>query len=790
MVSAVGSAASAWDSTGRVFLRALWIARVPVASILGALLIFSVAEAQDLFIDVPPDWFDRLLHWTMFYVAAILFWVLPVHFSSRVALQLNHERIGVDTPRRYLQFVVVLPRILSVLCLAVIVYGFVQAWNHVPSVRGTLETRRHLFWATVSAVVLCGVVTLVFLWLSRLSVLERNRLRPIAPNLYDRLDTVVSWCKPRRRRASEPVLEEHLAAAQHNTLISIFLLLLVVFVLDAALAILFLSPRLSEFFPSLESYLPRAVFVPVLLGINIPGLALLGILSHRVRFPLIAIFFAALGFWGLLWEGRHNVRLADPPVPAQRISLADAVERWKKVNCKDGGCPKPIIVAGSGGASRAAFMTGNALAVLQQEYPNFRDRLFAMSTVSGSSLGAAAFLAGLDYKDGSLAPDTCRDKRFQGWFGCQHGGDKELDRPKATLQKRVQLFLANDFLTPVAVTLTFSDMWRVLENRAVRLEKSWEKAWREVTNDRPKGTSDFGKPLSQFLPQERWRPLLIFNGTSVSAGRRIIVSSLLPTDKNGKRLFTDAFDFYEMACPGAGTGAEKPTCDLPLSTAVTMSSRFPLISPAGVIVRDKVPVDRVVDGGYFENFGAQSALELARALRDDHRLEPFILQITNDPSAFEYKRCTETIPWEEQYHKLPPQPPSEFDEKSVLRWASDPLMAFIGTRTARGNLATAEALMTVKTKTDANYAQIRVCPELIGADSAQGVVMRAMRRAWQLAALTGWVNKRATDDAKSHDAFKSLSASWWLSAPVQEYLHLQLNLKHNKDEIELVGKAL
>ena len=43
-------------------------------------------------------------------------------------------------------------------------------------------------------------------------------------------------------------------------------------------------------------------------------------------------------------------------------------------------------------------------------------------------------------------------------------------------------------------------------------------------------------------------------------------------------------------------------------------------------------VDRIVDGGYFENFGAQTAVELARAMITiDPELAPFVLIVSNDP---------------------------------------------------------------------------------------------------------------------------------------------------------------
>src|SRR5262249_49325579 len=158
--------------------------------------------------------------------------------------------------------------------------------------------------------------------------------------------------------------------------------------------------------------------------------------------------------------------------------------------------------------------------------------------------------------------------------------------------------------------------------------KSWERGWREITENVSQDEGDFGKLLSEFLPSDTngWRPLLLFNGTSVDTGRRIIVSSLEPTH-DGRRLFTDAYDFYELACPGKD-GAP-PSCDLKLSTAVSMSARFPFVSPAGTIAFEGTVADRIVDGGYFENSGAQTALELAHALDKGFHLEPFILQITN-----------------------------------------------------------------------------------------------------------------------------------------------------------------
>jgi hypothetical protein len=53
-----------------------------------------------------------------------------------------------------------------------------------------------------------------------------------------------------------------------------------------------------------------------------------------------------------------------------------------------------------------------------------------------------------------------------------------------------------------------------------------------------------------------------------------------------------------------------------LSTAVDNSARFSWLGPAGTIRQaDGRIADRVVDGGYFENFGATTAIDLIRALK-------------------------------------------------------------------------------------------------------------------------------------------------------------------------------
>jgi hypothetical protein len=71
-----------------------------------------------------------------------------------------------------------------------------------------------------------------------------------------------------------------------------------------------------------------------------------------------------------------------------------------------------------------------------------------------------------------------------------------------------------------------------------------------------------------------------------------------------------------------------------------VEARFSIISSHGdVIGTDQRPVDRVVDGAYFDYSGIVSAMELRiQITRLDDQLRPFVLFLTNDP-GFNPRAC-------------------------------------------------------------------------------------------------------------------------------------------------------
>jgi hypothetical protein len=191
--------------------------------------------------------------------------------------------------------------------------------------------------------------------------------------------------------------------------------------------------------------------------------------------------------------------------------------------------------------------------------------------------------------------------------------------------------LGQDFLSPALASMLYPDfIQRFLFfpvphfDRGRALELGWEKGWRDTMgNDRLAGSFvDLWKSGSR-----EWMPALFLNGTSVEKGHRIVTTNLRLTN-----VFLDAEDAADTLAEH-GLPATKAACHIPLSTAADMSARFTYVSPAGRFPNGS----HVVDGGYFENSGATTALEIVTRIKDVCRFDKItnvsvkVIMISNDP---------------------------------------------------------------------------------------------------------------------------------------------------------------
>ena len=307
---------------------------------------------------------------------------------------------------------------------------------------------------------------------------------------------------------------------------------------------------------------------------------------------------------GSLVDVRDLARAAARPASELGLLSNDEVLReWKKrtiVRTADGKkeeLPRLILVATTGGAYRASFWTTVVLDELEncmKSRGGFSRHVRLITGASGGMVGAAYYVA-------SMGED-----------GPPPEGITDLLRDESSL----------DSLTPVVRHLVTADLprafwpWRQKDDhdRGVELEQLWETL--ATTFDQMKDGERAG-----------WRPSLVISPMIVEVGRRLLISNLdlgivaaiggrLPITMSTTagaaaavvaRLYArSAAEFFRIF-----PNARK---DFRLQTAIRMSATFPLASPAVSLPTD--PPRRVVDAGYYDNYGVDLATSWAYEHQD------------------------------------------------------------------------------------------------------------------------------------------------------------------------------
>ena len=437
-------------------------------------------------------------------------------------------------------------------------------------------------------------------------------------------------------------------------------------------------------------------------------------------YPVVRTLVVVAVIWSLIPAlDNHQVRtLADAPRPGK--ALKQAFDDWyKQAPMGRDGRKNFVVVSAAGGGLRAAYWTATVLGAAQDRAPDFRKQLVAVSGVSGGSLGALVFVT-------LLSQDSPPQVKCYECAG--------------------QAVLSQDFLAPTVAALLFPDLLQRFvplgfPDRAKALEQGWERSWQVAgfKND-PWGARGF-----RTLWDGKQLPALLLNGTHVQTGKRIITSNLtLGADE-----FLNVYDFYDF--PGFAD-PKKPALEIRPSTAAHNSARFTYVSPASTLADGT----HLVDGGYFENFGAVTARELIDYAvyyfgQKKIEIRPVAIVVSNDPEL-----RPEDFPANPA--QATPAPPRRFP------WASEvlsPLRAMLHTRDGRGLLAAADLRATVEYYYRGNYFQFRLCKaDEKRADPALGWVLsdeseEYMR--WQLA--RGCDNKQQLDDLVALLGVKATPAS-------------------------------
>ena len=279
--------------------------------------------------------------------------------------------------------------------------------------------------------------------------------------------------------------------------------------------------------------------------------------------------------------GVREVRTVDRTTRLGFMTMTGYAKSWieqrrREIEESDNSAPYPIyIVTSDGGGARSSLWTATILGGLTDLRPAFSSHIFAISAVSGGSVGAAVYSALL------------------------RGGKQDIEGESARI-------LAQDLLSaPLARLVTrdpvdsvFCRGWGLCPpasgDRAISIELALERAGGPAAASLAEPFENLWSGAGQTVP------LLLFNTTeATSAEKRVITPVWLDSDPQENL-------FFEL--PRRKT--------LRLSTAAMLSARFPIISPQGELpIENGHQTEILVDGGYFDNSGSSTASEALQALR-------------------------------------------------------------------------------------------------------------------------------------------------------------------------------
>ncbi|MGB5560406.1 MAG: hypothetical protein WBN04_20625 [Paracoccaceae bacterium] len=453
--------------------------------------------------------------------------------------------------------------------------------------------------------------------------------------------------------AIPPLLESETHRGTFRTFAVLILLVVLCLLLSAPVAV----PQLVG---------PAGVLFLSAIGLS-SLLTLLTRAGDKLRLPLIGIVaLMGVAFSALDWTDNHLVPQQPLAAAAMVSDPAVAFERWSApLRGSDGRINGPVyVVAAQGGGLYAATHTALFLARMHDMSQGTKyqvptsARIFAISGVSGGSVGAAVF----EIVRSSGVCDPAQNPKAP-----------KIDCHTVIVQE----IMRHDFLSPLIGGLLFTDLAArlippmgpkfALPSRSEALQGAFEEAIYEtlvnygLTDDAARAA--YGLPLAEarYKDDRINSALMLFNTTDVNTGERVVISRLRAIDLTEPNHLRAVRTYADVTrCPETAAECPAPT----MLAAALISARFPFVTPAAsVYTRNGVKL-RLVDGGYYENSGTETLSDLIDALgryRSEVRFE--LVALDFEPSAD--------------------------DEIIRAYWAGEtlsPLRAMLATRQSRGEL--------------------------------------------------------------------------------------------------------
>jgi hypothetical protein len=251
--------------------------------------------------------------------------------------------------------------------------------------------------------------------------------------------------------------------------------------------------------------------------------------------------------------------------------------------------PKLAVVCATGGASRAAYWTARVLDRLgrPEMLPGFHDGVRLITGASGGMIGAAYYLRWRQefLRDNPEMPVASLPQKPTDWV------EEMPTDALSAVASHIGLVSVAQALVPRLPEPLDLDRGQVLEMQWPQLQHPF------LDYRRDEGLGAI--------------PSVVFSPVTVDDGRRLIISNLglerlainwgeeLDAVKSGPSVYSIAAPEFYRVFGAAGK-------DLNLATAARMSATFPIVSPAVNLPTD--PPIRVVDAGYYDNYGVNLAV--------------------------------------------------------------------------------------------------------------------------------------------------------------------------------------
>lgn len=350
---------------------------------------------------------------------------------------------------------------------------------------------------------------------------------------------------------------------------------------------------------------PALLYVTVIMS----GMVLLlGQMSFFLDYLLVSvlIIFLAISAGGyLLFNVDHFYNLKDyqgskPDNNTWKKALYQRLENYQSQYKNEDRIL--VVVCASGGGIQAAGWTTTVLTGLQEVIGiSFTQAIGWISSVSGGSVGTMYFL------------DRFSENRNEGY-------------PQKEELNPIFNSATADSLDAIGWGLAYPDLLRFIglpflvpkmQDRGNAVEIKW-RGELKYPNTPPSLCSWREKVETGTIP------IPIFNATIVEDGRRFLISPMTFRGYNYDRQNPKSRDF-ESQYKFIDFNTLYPNFDMDVTTAARLSATFPYVSPvcrpnltykfpADPAKRETESIFHIADGGYFDNFGVTTSVQLTNQL--------------------------------------------------------------------------------------------------------------------------------------------------------------------------------